>query len=348
MRRKRRKKSRLPAPLPVADPEHQLTDGAPAGWPKGQERLNSAPRWVAFVALVAGFTLVVTTHLAVEGQVAGPRIAITIDDLPWNGPSPAEGRAAATGRLLDALATRGVVATGFVRCAGIAPDAPLLRMWLERGMSLGNHSESHRDLNSAPLDVWLDDVRTCDARLRDIVGGQVRYFRYPMLHQGPTPERREAALGLLRRLEYEIAHVSVDNSEFMLSRPYEAAVSAGDEVEALRIGDLLVDHIVETVRHAQDVARRKVGRDVDHILLLHATLLVSDQIASLLDALAGAGFRFISLEEALSDPVYQLPDGYTGRTGISWLYRLEPASPEDAEWDAEQARRIREALNQDR
>jgi hypothetical protein len=168
-----------------------------------------------------------------------------------------------------------------------------------------------------------------------------------MLHQGPTPERRGAALELLHELDYEIAHVSVDNSEFMLSRPYERAVSAGDEVEALRIGDLLVDHIVETVRHAQDVARRKVGRDVDHILLLHATLLVSDHLDALLDTLAAEGFQFVSLDEALSDPVYQLPDGYTGRTGLSWLYRMEPASPEDADWDSEQARRIREALSRD-
>jgi peptidoglycan/xylan/chitin deacetylase (PgdA/CDA1 family) len=306
--------------------------------------LKPGRRWMALVFLIAGFALVLTTPIAVDRQAPGPRIAITIDDLPWNGPAPAEGRLAATERLLEALADRGVIATGFVRCAGIGPDAPLLQTWLEHGMTLGNHSESHRDLNSAPLELWLGDVRTCDARLRKVVGGPVRYFRYPMLHQGPTLERREAALDLLHELDYEIAHVSVDNSEFMLSRPYEAALSAGDSLEARRIGALLVDHILKAVRHAQDVARRKVGRDVDHVLLLHATLMVSDHMASLLDALAAEGFRFVSLEEALSDPVYQLPDDYTGRTGLSWLYRIQPASPEDADWDDAQAARIRRAL----
>jgi peptidoglycan/xylan/chitin deacetylase (PgdA/CDA1 family) len=298
---------------------------------------------LTLILLMASSVLAASAPTA-ERQVPAPRIAITIDDLPWNGPAPAEGRRAATERLLGALAARGVVATGFVRCAGIGPEAPLLGMWLDHGMSLGNHSESHRDLNSAPLEVWLEDVRTCDSRLRDIVGGPVRYFRYPMLHLGPTPERREAALELLRELDYEIAHVSVDNSEFMLSRPYEAALSAGDSLEARRIGTLLVEHIVKAVRHAQEVARRKVGRDVDHILLLHATLLVSDHITALVDALAAEGFGFVSLEDALSDPVYQLPDDYTGRTGLSWLYRIEPASPEDADWDDAEAARIRKAL----
>lgn len=311
--------------------------------------MSSARRWIVIVVMITGLVLFLTTPVTVMRQEPepepGPRIAITIDDLPWNGPAPAEGRDAATERLLDALASRGVVATGFVRCAGIGPDATLLRMWLERGMALGNHSESHRDLNSAPLEVWLADIRTCDARLSDIVGRPVHFFRYPMLHQGPTLERRQAALAVLRELGYEIAHVSVDNSEFMLSRPYELALSAGDTVEARRIGRLLIDHVVAATRHAQDVARRKVGRDVNHVLLLHATLLVSDHLGALLDALADEGFEFVTLEEALNDPVYDIPDGYIGRTGLSWLYRMEPASVEDAIWDDAEAARIRETLH---
>jgi peptidoglycan/xylan/chitin deacetylase (PgdA/CDA1 family) len=296
--------------------------------------------------MITGLVLFLTTPVTVILQESepGPRIAITIDDLPWNGPAPEEGRDVATGRLLDALAARRVVATGFVRCAGIGQGAPLLRLWLARGMELGNHSESHRDLNSTPLDVWLDEVRSCDARLRDIIGGPVHFFRYPMLHQGPTAARRDAALDVLSELGYKIAHVSVDNSEYMLSRPYEAAVAAGDTLEARRIGRLLIDHVIAAVRHAQDVARRKVGRDVDHVLLLHATLLVSDHMGALLDALADEGCRFVTLEEALKDPVYGIPDRYTGRSGLSWLYRMEPASPEDAEWDDAEAARIREAL----
>lgn len=301
---------------------------------------------MAPIVLTVGFVIGVATPMTAQDLPARPRIAITIDDLPWNGPAPPEGHEAATERLLGALTARGVIATGFVRCAGIGNDTQLLRLWLEHGMELGNHTESHRDLNSAPLDVWLEDVRTCDSKLRHVIGEPVHSFRYPMLHQGPTPERREAALKLLRELDYEIAHVSVDNSEFLLSRPYEVALSAGDTVEAGRIARLLVDHVIRAVHHAQEVGRRKVGRDVEQVLLLHATLLVSDQIGALLDALAAEGFRFVSLEVALSDPVYRAADGYIGRKGMSWLYRMEPTSPEDAKWDDAEAARVREALHQ--
>jgi peptidoglycan/xylan/chitin deacetylase (PgdA/CDA1 family) len=264
--------------------------------------------------------------------------------LPWNGPAPPEGREVATQRLLGSLEAHGAPAAGFVTCGRVPADAPILKLWLDRGMMLGNHSEAHRDLNNAPLDLWLQDVRTCDARLEEVVGGAVRFFRYPMLHQGPTDERQQAALELLRELDYRIAHVTVDNSEWMLSRPYEEALRSGDQAKAKRIGRLLIEHIVSVVHHAQDVARRKVGRDVDQVLLLHATELVADHIDALLDTLTAEGFLFISLEEALADPVFQLPDAYTGPKGLSWLYRIEPLDPEDVAWDDAQAEALGEAL----
>ena len=39
-----------------------------------------------------------------------------------------------------------------------------------------------------------------------------------------------------------------------------------------------------------------------------------------------------SLGEVLADPVFLEPDGYAGRRGLSWLYRVEPAIDDDP-WD---------------
>lgn len=275
-----------------------------------------------------------------------PRIAITIDDLPWVGPVGAEGLVAATERLLAPLVDRGVRASGFVVCGQLSVEkdgVAALRVWERSGMTLGNHSARHRDLNSAPLELWLDDVRSCDAELRR-EGFEPRYFRYPMLHQGPTPERRDAALALLAELDYEIAHVTVDNSEYLLRRPFDAARAASDEAEMQRLRELLVRHIVDTARHARQVARRKRGREVDHVLLLHANALVAAGLDAILAALEREGFELISLEEALRDPVYDLPDRYLGRKGVSWLYRIEPLSDADMEWDDARARQLREEV----
>lgn len=275
---------------------------------------------------------------------AAPRIAITVDDLPWNGPPPPDGASAATRRLLSALAARGAPATGFVVCSRVADDDGALRLWLEQGLELGSHSEAHRDLNDAPLALWLDDVRSCDRTLRRVTGGPVRFFRFPYLHQGPTSERRAAALDVLGELGYSVAHVTVDNSEYILARPYDAALSRGDEVARRQILGLFVEHLLTMTLHYQEVARRKLGRDVSHILLLHANALVADGMARLLDALAAERFEIISLEEALTDPVYALPDAYVGRRGLSWLYRVEPLTTEDAVFDDQRAAELRASL----
>ncbi len=95
------------------------------------------------------------------------------------------------------------------------------------------------------------------------------------------------------------------------------------------------------VEHADRVARRKVGRPVAQVLLLHANTLVDHGLDSLLTALETRGVEFVSLQAALLDPVYALPDDYVGRKGLSWLYRIAPASPEDARWDDARADSIR-------
>ncbi|HEX9637289.1 MAG TPA: polysaccharide deacetylase family protein [Acidobacteriota bacterium] len=269
------------------------------------------------------------------------RIAITVDDLPWlQQAGRSGGELEATERILSALKEQGAPATGFVVCDRIGEHEPTLRRWLDDGMTLGNHSAGHRDLNRAEIELWLDDVRRCDQRLRAIVGRPVRFFRFPMLHQGATIEKRDAALALLERLDYRIAHVSVDNSDWILGRAYAGALARGDAAAQASIGRRFVAHILDAVRHYQGIARSKLGRDLDHVLLLHATELVADHLTALLEELSRAGFEFISLEEALREPAYHLPDGYLGPKGLSWLYRMAPATPEGAAWDDQQAQLI--------
>jgi peptidoglycan/xylan/chitin deacetylase (PgdA/CDA1 family) len=271
-----------------------------------------------------------------------PAMAVTIDDLPWIGAlRPGESRAEALQRMIDALVSRDVPAMAFPNCGRVGAGAPTLRQWLEAGLELGNHTAAHLDLNRAPLQQWLRDVRTCHDMLQGLTGADTLWFRYPFLHQGPDAPRQQAALDLLAELGSPIAHVTIDNSDWILAVAYGEAVRAGDEDRAAAVADAFIDHILRATGHYQQVAQRKVGRDVPHVLLLHANLLVADQMGRLLDELGARGFRFISVSEAHRDPVYALPDEYTGSDGLSWLYRMQPATPEDKAWDDAEAARLR-------
>jgi peptidoglycan/xylan/chitin deacetylase (PgdA/CDA1 family) len=270
-------------------------------------------------------------------------LAVTIDDLPWNGAvRPGETRADALRSLIEALTDRSAPALGFANCDRVESGAPLLRMWLDAGLEIGNHTAAHLDLNDAPLEDWLSDVRSCHAMVRDLAPGDPVWFRYPFLHQGPTSERQEAALAVLHELDSPIAHVTIDNSDWILAVAYGEAARRGDVERAAAIGEAFVEHIIRATRHYRQVAREKAGRDVPHVLLLHANLLVADHVATLLDRLRADGFRFVRVEVAQRDSIYDRPDEYTGTGGLSWLYRMAPATPGMATWDEAEAQRLRE------
>jgi hypothetical protein len=77
------------------------------------------------------------------------------------------------------------------------------------------------------------------------------------------------------------------------------------------------------------MALKKTGRDVAHVTLLHVNRLAADHIADVLEALRQRGWQFITIREALTDPVYALRDVYVGGCGCSWLARIEPALTRD-------------------
>jgi len=276
------------------------------------------------------------------GSAFAGRLAVTFDDLPWVGPlPPGVGRAGATSRLLAALAEYSAPAAGFVDCARVERGAPTLRLWLDAGHVLGNHTEDHVDLDRVDPSVWIASARRCDAFLREVTGDTVIWFRYPYLHRGRTPERYRAARAALEEMRAPIAPVTIVTLDWVLAGPYARALRAGDAGRAAAIGEALVEHVARTAAHYQRVARERVGRDVAHILLLHANALAADYVDEVLGRLREEGFHFVTLDDALEDPVYGRPDDYVGPEGLSWLYRFEPATPELAAWDREEEERLR-------
>ena len=93
-----------------------------------------------------------------------------------------------------------------------------------------------------------------------------------------------------------------------------------------------MEHLVDAARHFRTAAREKFGREVGHVLLLHANAIAARHVGDLLDALEGDGFEIAPLEEVLADPMYSRVDAYVSLTGLSWIYRAAPLSPDDP-WD---------------
>jgi hypothetical protein len=82
---------------------------------------------------------------------------------------------------------------------------------------------------------------------------------------------------------YRNAHVTIDNSEWVLARAYDLAVRGNDSVRAAEIADAYVEHLVEAGRHFRAVARERFGRETGQVLLLHVNRLSADHAGAAID-----------------------------------------------------------------
>ncbi len=280
--------------------------------------------------------------LLVAAAPAELEIAVTYDDLP----APDAGSDTAwletsTIRLLKGLKRHRIPAVGFVNERGLGgPDREkrieLLDRWLEAGMELANHSHSHFSLTETAPDVWLADVQrgaTVTGALMAKRKMTLRYFRHPYLHTGTTPETRRTADAWLAANRYINAPVTIENSDWVFATVYADALRRRDRRLARATAKAYLRHTDAKIGWYLQSSERVFGRQPRHILLLHANRLNADTVGGLGKLLRKRGFRIVTLEHALADPVYAIPDPYIGPDGIGWVQRAAMALGKPASWD---------------
>jgi peptidoglycan/xylan/chitin deacetylase (PgdA/CDA1 family) len=277
----------------------------------------------------------------------GREVAITIDDVPRGGDSEERSLEAVrtmTDRLLRPFSEQRIPVTGFVnegRQVDFGPEGlrEVLELWLDAGAELGNHSYAHLSINNVPLAQFTADITRGEAVLKAALavrGRELRYFRHPFLFTGPTPEIKAGLQQFLDAGGYIVAPVTLDNADYMF-----AALYTKPEYRE-RVRREYVPYMESVVASFEAASVALAGREFPQVLLIHANELNADSMPELLAMFRRRGYTFVTLERALADDVYRLPDGYVGRGGFSWIHRwtrtkglpLKP-EPEPPAWVTE-------------
>jgi peptidoglycan/xylan/chitin deacetylase (PgdA/CDA1 family) len=259
-------------------------------------------------------------------------VAVTVDDLPMQPPiRDVPTMKAVTERLLHSLAVQEVRAVGFVNEGALYGDGVadeervrLLRMWLDAGHALGNHTFSHVDLNETALPDYFDDILRGERITRELPGaddGEPRYFRHPYLHTGSDDETKTAVEAFLTERGYTVAPVTVQSQEWLFAQVYDRALQLGDGEVMRRVGGAYVAYMEEIFEYAVQASLELFGYEIRQILLLHASALNADYFDDLARMLRAGNYGFVKLTEALEDDVYRRRDAYAGPLGWSWLHR---------------------------
>ncbi|MBV9508869.1 MAG: polysaccharide deacetylase family protein [Caulobacteraceae bacterium] len=268
-------------------------------------------------------------------------VALTFDDLPALSFSPSTDYwEASTKSLLAGLVRRRIPATGFVTESKLeGPDAArrvrLLIDWLDAGMDLGNHGYSHESLNKTPLDDYIADTARGELVTRGLLadrGRRPRWFRYPYLETGTAPEVRARFEGWLAAHGYRVAPVTMENSDWLFAVPYDDAVMRGDAAAAARIKRSYLDYTAAVTPWYRQAALQLLGRRPAFVFLLHATRLNADSLNGLVAILKANHLHPVSLDRAMADPAYRIPDTYVGPDGDEWLSRWAMTLGKELPW----------------
>jgi peptidoglycan-N-acetylglucosamine deacetylase len=197
-----------------------------------------------------------------------------------------------------------------------------LSMWPEYGFELGNHTFSHASLNRVGLRNWEEEIvrgETVTRMLLEQHNMQLRYFRHPYLDTGRDIDTRRQAEAFLVERGYRIAPVTMDAWDWMYAGVYEDARRHGDTALQQKLVSSYHDYTNQVFDYYEKFSKDLIGYEPKQILLLHGNWLEADHIAELLDLLRKRGYKFITLQDALSDSAYSLPDEYIGEEGTSWI-----------------------------
>lgn len=236
-----------------------------------------------------------------------PQIAITMDDFAWNKAVklvPEERNRA----ILGALQSHGrLKAALFVagKNADNETGKTLLREWDQAGHLIGNHSYSHKELNSSKVtaEVFTADILKCEEVIKSFPHFQKR-FRFPYLSEGETAAKRDAVRTFLKQNGYRTGHVTIDASDWAVDDRLSARLTKGPAADLKPYRDFYLSHMWERSLYYDDLSQKVLGRSVKHTILMHYNLLNALFLGDLLDMFESKGWKLIDAAEAFKDPVF--------------------------------------------
>lgn len=259
-------------------------------------------------------------------------VAVTFDDLPVvSTRTDLKNRQEITRRLLEHITKAKVPAIGFVNENKLYTNdkrdeaqVNLLRSWLNANLELGNHTFSHVNIADVSLEKYEDEILKGEIITKELLetkGLKPRYFRHPYLWTGLSLETKSDLGKFLSEHNYTIAPVTIDNADYIFSRAYDNAFDKNDKKLMKQIGAAYIPYMEAKFDYWERQSVKIFGREIKQILLIHANFINSDYFGDIAKMLKKRNYEFVSLENALTDEAYKLPDNFVKRNGISWLHR---------------------------
>lgn len=268
------------------------------------------------------FLMVFLLFVTFTTKASPIEIAITVDDLPKHMDLPPNTtRLDVAKKMLTSLKKHSLHDVyGFINAGNIKNDAnryDVLKIWVDSGQLLGNHTYDHVDINTLTSQQFIKQIQMNESCLSTLVQSKdYRYFRYPYLYEGDTQEKRDTVREYLFTHQYKVAQVTTDFEDYLWNNAYVRCVKKNDDQSIEWLKNSYIEQALKSVKVAHAQSQLIFQRDIKQILLLHMGVFDALMLDDLLTAFEKHQIKFIALPEALQDKAYQLnPNIVSKNTG---------------------------------
>lgn len=260
---------------------------------------------------------------AVAADLPVRRLALSFDDVSWR-TFPKEWWPLAGTQLLRALPRQ----AGLFVCGRNVDDPTglrILREWSDAGHTLGNHTWFHQNYGNPAVDAadFQSDILRNERLLFNFPGFR-RLFRFPVLKEGHTAQRRDSMRDWLREHGYRHGHVTIDASDWYYDARLRQRLERDPDFNVQLFRNPYLAHLVSRTEYYDALSRRLLGRSIPHTILLHYNLINALFIGDAIALLRDRGWRIVDLREAYFDNVYRtLPRTVPAGESLLWAMAKE-------------------------
>lgn len=202
-------------------------------------------------------------------------------------------------------------------------DSKLLDQWMTSGNLLGNLTYTHAKIRRKAPEIFISDIDRCDKLLAPFLakyGQSEKYFRYPRLKISRREDIKLKIENYLQKEKYVTVTGSIELPTDLFSDIYCAAQARNDQTCASLVAEHFKKLMLDTTLKSRTITRKRFGGDIRHILIVRSNQFLCDNLDEILAWYRGLGAEFITLDEALKEPLYSQFDD-KGRSAARQLIR---------------------------